>query len=374
MNIAVNTRLLLKNKLDGIGWFTYETLSRITRQHPEHNFIFLFDRKYSEEFIFSNNITPIVIHPQARHPFLWYWWFEWSVTRAMEKCKADLFLSQDGYLSLSTKVKSINVIHDINFEHFPKDLPLLVRNYYKFYYPKFAKKAVRIATVSQFSKNDIVNKYHVDPDKIDVVYNGANESFKPISDEEKQLCRKKYTNNAPFFLFIGALHPRKNLTNLFLAFNSFKKNSIATNTKLLIVGKKKWWTKEMQLAYRGMQFKSEVIFIDRLSGIELNNVIASALALIYVSNFEGFGIPVLEAMYCETPVITSNVTSMPEIGGDAVLLVDPASTDSITNAMMKVAKDKKLREELVKKGKIQRQKFSWDKTSDLLWECIEKII
>ena len=153
-----------------------------------------------------------------------------------------------------------------------------------------------------------------------------------------------------------------------------KKNSMATNTKLLIVGEKKWWTKNMELVYKGMQFKNEVIFINRLSGNELNNVIASALALTYVSNFEGFGIPILEAMYCETPVITSNVTSMPEVGGDAVLLVDPACTDSITHAMMNVAKDQKLRERLINKGKIQRQKFSWDKTSDLLWQSIEKAI
>jgi len=385
MNIVVNTRLLLTNKLDGIGWFTYETLLRVTRLHPEHHFTFLFDRKYSEEFIFSKNITPVVIAPQARHPFLWYSWFEWSVPRALKKYKADLFLSQDGYLSLSTDVRSMTVIHDLNFEHFPKDLPWLVRKYYKFYFPEFAKKAARIATVSQYSKNDIVNIYHIDPDKIDVVYNGANENFKPISNDEKQLCRKKYTHSAPFFLFIGALHPRKNLANLFIAFDSFKKiisndsgkppNHIEeAKTKLLIVGKKKWWTKEMQFAYQAMQFKNEVIFIDRLSGIELNNVMASALALTYVSNFEGFGIPVLEAMYCETPVITSDVTSMPEIGGDAVLLVDPASTDSITNAMVKVAKDQKLREKLINKGKIQRQKFSWDKTAELLWQCIEKVM
>ena len=141
----------------------------------------------------------------------------------LKKIKADLFLSQDGYLSLSTNLRSLAVIHDLNFEYFPKDLPWLVRKYYKSYFPEFAKKAVRIATVSQYSKNDIVNIYHVNPDKIDVVYNGANENFKPISEEEKQLCRKKHTHSAPFFLFIGALHPRKNLANLFIAFDSFKK-------------------------------------------------------------------------------------------------------------------------------------------------------
>ncbi|MBU6205399.1 MAG: glycosyltransferase family 1 protein, partial [Bacteroidetes bacterium] len=101
MNIAVNTRFLLSNKLEGIGWFTYETLKRITRAHPEHQFHFLFDRPYHNEFIFSGNITPHILPPPARHPLLWYWWFEQSVPSVLKKIKADLFLSTDGFLSLS---------------------------------------------------------------------------------------------------------------------------------------------------------------------------------------------------------------------------------------------------------------------------------
>ena len=131
MIIAVNTRLLLKNKLEGIGWFTFETLKRITQKHKEHQFVFIFDRPYSEEFIFSNNITPVVIVPQARHPFLWRWWFEKSIPKVLRRHKADLFLSPDGYLSLKTDVKSIAVMHDLNFEHHPNDLPFLVRRYYR---------------------------------------------------------------------------------------------------------------------------------------------------------------------------------------------------------------------------------------------------
>ena len=99
MRIAVNTRLLLKDKLEGIGWFTFETLKRITKNHPEHEFIFLFDRPYDKEFIFSENIIPVVIQPPARHPFLWYLFFEWSIPAALKKYKADIFISPDGWLS-----------------------------------------------------------------------------------------------------------------------------------------------------------------------------------------------------------------------------------------------------------------------------------
>ncbi|HEY8401636.1 MAG TPA: glycosyltransferase family 1 protein, partial [Cytophagaceae bacterium] len=110
MKIAVNTRLLLKDKMDGIGWFAYESLKRITRQHKDHQFIFIFDRPYAEEFIFSDNITPVVIGPPARHPFLFYIWFEYSIPSVLKKYKPDLFFSPDGWLSLSTDVKSLAVI------------------------------------------------------------------------------------------------------------------------------------------------------------------------------------------------------------------------------------------------------------------------
>ncbi|MCP4551073.1 MAG: glycosyltransferase family 4 protein, partial [Bacteroidetes bacterium] len=127
MRIAVNTRLLIKNKLEGVGWFTHETLRLITVQHPEHEFYFLFDRDYDNDFIFSDNITPIIIGPQARHPFLYYLWFEKSVPAVLKKLKIDLFLSPDGYLSLRSKIPSINVIHDLNFEHHPNDYPFAER-------------------------------------------------------------------------------------------------------------------------------------------------------------------------------------------------------------------------------------------------------
>ena len=248
MKIAVNTRLLLKNKLEGIGWFSYETLKRITTQHKEHQFYFIFDRKFDESFIFSDNITPVVIPPQARHPLLYYLWFEKSIPRLLNKLQPDLFFSPDGYLSLSTPVKSMNVFHDLNFEHYPDDLPYPERTFYRHYFPQYARKAHRIATVSEFSKLDIIRQYKVDPDKIDVVYNGVNERYGPIPDSEKVLVRLKYTEGHPYFVFIGALHPRKNLTNLFKAFDLFRKDT-GIGMKLMIIGQKKWWTKPIKEAY-----------------------------------------------------------------------------------------------------------------------------
>ena len=373
MKIAVNTRLLLKNKLEGIGWFSYETLKRITTQHKEHQFYFIFDRKFDESFIFSDNITPVVIPPQARHPLLYYLWFEKSIPRLLKKLQPDLFFSPDGYLSLSTPVKSMNVFHDLNFEHYPDDLPYPERTFYRHYFPQYAHKAHRIATVSEFSKLDIIRQYKVSPDKIDVVYNGVNERYGPIPEPEKVMVRLKYTEGHPYFVFIGALHPRKNLTNLFKAFDLFRKDT-GIGMKLMIIGQKKWWTKPIKEAYDSMQFSHDVIFCGRLEPMELNRVISSATAMTYVSYFEGFGIPILEAFHCETPVITSNITSMPEVAGDAAILVDPFSIQSICDGMVRIATEPGLGAELNEKARLRRTEFSWQKSADRLWTSIETAV
>ena len=372
LRIAVNTRLLLKNKLEGIGWFTYENLIRITRNHPEHEFYFLFDRKYDERFIFSDNITPVVIGPQARHPVLHYLWFEKSVPKALKKIKPDLFISPDAYCSLSTDIKTLLVIHDLNFEHYPENMPWLVRKYYKHYTPLFARKADRIATVSNYSKQDIIKQYDINPDKIDVVFNGANENFSPVNEEVKASVKLKYAEDQDYFLFIGALNPRKNLVNLFKAFDIYKNESYS-KTKLLVVGEKMWWTGEIKTTFDNMIFGNDVLFTGRLQVKELRKVVGSAIALTYVSYFEGFGIPIVEAFYAGTPVITSNVTSMPEVAGDAALLIDPFNPKDIAKAMHNITFDSELRIDLIAKGNMRKKKFTWDKTSENLWQSVMKV-
>jgi glycosyltransferase involved in cell wall biosynthesis len=371
MNIAVNTRLLIKDKLDGIGWFTYESLKRITIQHPEHQFYFIFDRKFNSEFIFSDNITPIVLYPQARHPLLFYLWFEYSLASLLKRLKADLFLSPDGYLSLKAETKSLAVIHDLNFEHYPKDLPFLIRIYYRYYFPKFAEKAARIATVSEFSKQDIVQLYNVPAEKVDVVYDGANEKYFPLSPEEVKKIREQYSAGSPYFIFIGSIHPRKNLVNLFKGFDIFKQK-VSSDLKLLVVGEKKWWTNEINQAFKGMRAAEEVVFTGRLNTNELRLVLGASLALTYVSYFEGFGIPIVEAFRMHIPVITSNVTSMPEVAGDAALLVNPLDPGSIAEAMKNVSENPLLCNDLIRKGEIRKNLFTWQKTADRLWDSIEK--
>jgi glycosyltransferase involved in cell wall biosynthesis len=372
MIIAVNTRLLLPGKIEGIGRFALETLRIITRDHPEHQFIFIFDRKYSDDFVFSKNITPVTCFPPARHPALWYWFFEHSIPRILAKFNADFFFSPDGWLSLRTQVPSLPVIHDLNFLHFPHFIPFHVREYYAYFFPRFVQKAARIATVSEFTKRDIEHRFKYPSDKIDVVYNGAS-GFSPVHEKEKQSIRDKYSMGDPYFISVGLIHPRKNLTSLFLAFDQFKRQT-CNNVKLIVVGARKWWTSEMQQALDENTAKEDIIFTGRVSDEELKKLTSSALGMIYISHFEGFGIPVLEAMYSDIPVICSSITSLPEVGGDAVLYADPTNVDSIATAMIKLYRNPEICKELILKGQIQREKFTWEKTAGMLWESIDQCL
>jgi len=371
MKIAVNTRLLISGEMGGIGWFTYQVMKRIAENHPEHQFYFLFDRKWDKEFTFSENVTPIQLFPPARHPFLWYIFFEHSVTRFLEKYKPDLFVSSDGFLSLKTNVPSVAVIHDINFFHLRENLPYFVKKYYLRYFPLFAEKAKRIATVSEYSKNDIVTSYNIDPKKIDVVYNGSDDVFQPIDDNQKEKIKQKYTEGNDFFVFIGSLIPRKNLCRMLESFDKFKKETKKEH-KLIIIGEQLFRSCPARKTHANMQFKDDVLFTGKLVRDDIKVILASSRALLFVPYFEGFGIPILEAFRCDIPVVAGDRTSLPEVGGDAALYVNPFSIDSIAGGMKKIDSDHTLREELIIKGRIQYKKFSWEKSAALMWNTIKK--
>lgn len=373
-HIAVNTRLLLKNRLEGLGMFTHETLQRIVKAHPEHQFSFFFDRPYDAQFIYAKNVKAYEIFPPARHPVLYYWWFEWSIAQQLKKLKPNVFVSPDGYLSLRSQCKQLSVIHDINFEHFPEYFDLAHRFHYRHYFPKYARKATRIATVSEFSKQDIVNEYHIDSNKIDVVYNGIHSLYTPVSEEIKIATRNKFTQGAPYFIFIGGLYPRKNLICLAEAFGKFKEEN-KSDAKLVIVGKGNKFTQPFYDFVENFKWKNELILTGRIDDEkEVQNLLGSAIALTYVSTFEGFGIPIIEAMQCGTPVITSNTSCLPEIGGKAALYVDPFSTDDIAQGMKIMVEQADLQKQLVELGFQQIQQYSWDKTAKLLWSSIEKCL
>ncbi len=373
MRIAVNTRFLITNKLEGIGFFTFESMRRIVHSHPEIDFYFLFDRIYSEEFVFAKNVIPVVLFPPARHTLLWLWWFEISVAHWLNKNNPDLFLSPDGYGCLHTDVRQVIVMHDLAYEHFSDHIPIIARAYYRYFMPRFAKKAIRVATVSEFSKSDIVKHYHILPELIDVVYSGPKEVYKPIDVERKRNVKKKYSDGKEYFLYVGSIHPRKNIAKLLESFDQFKKET-NSDCKLIIVGRKVWDSTNINKIYMEMKHKNDILFAGYVGTQELAEITASASAMIFVSLFEGFGVPIIEAMNCEVPVITSNTTSMIEIAGGAAILVNPTSVDEISFALKTIMSNETLRQTLIEKGIIQAKKFSWNLTADKLWTCCEKVI
>ncbi len=375
MKIAVNTRFLLSGKLEGIGIYTQEIFKRVVQLMPEHEFFFLFDRAYSSAFIFEKNVTPIVVHPPARHPFLWYWWFEKSIPKVLQENNIDVFISPDGFASLNTSVPQIITIHDLGFEHFPEHVPFLVRKFYRYFTPKYCEKATKILAVSAYTKQDIISTYNIEAKKIEVVYNGFDTHLASLKGgtqpvQAERLVPFRGFRGEPYFIFVGAVHPRKNVLGLLKAFEQFK-TSYSHAHQLVIVGRKAWMNKELEDFYEKMQFKKEVIWIEKIERADLIQLMQQSFGLVYPSLFEGFGIPIIEAMSLGIPVICSNVSAMPEVAGNAALLVQPDNTIEIATAMNELIINDVLRNDLIAKGKIRATHFDWNTSAEKVVDIIK---
>lgn len=372
MRIGVNTRLLLKGKLEGIGYFTFRVLESICKKHRDVEFVFFFDRPYDKEFVFSDNIKPVLIPLPARHPLLWQIYFDLLLPVYCRLYGVDLFFSPENYLPKISSIPTICTIHDINFAH---DNSFIGdgshQRYFLKYFPLNARKASAIATVSQYSKQDIAKTWNIDPDKISVVYCAANVFEEDSKEYNENEVKEKYSRGKDYFYFVGAISQRKNLQGVFRAFDLFKDCSLS-ETKLIVIGNKKWWSSSLEEAYCSMRHKDDVVFTGRLSSQEIAHISKASLALVFPSFFEGFGMPVVEAFHYRTAVITSDRTSLPEIAQGAAVLTDPYNIESVAKAMITIYNDKSLREKLIEKGTQRATFFTWDKTADRLWTIIER--
>jgi glycosyltransferase involved in cell wall biosynthesis len=265
------------------------------------------------------------------------------------------------------------VIHDLGFLHYPAAYRKSHELFYKRYTPRFLSKVEMIATVSHFSKNDIQRQYNIADEKINVVYSGVKEIFHPLNTDQKISIKEKYTNGREFFIYTGALQPRKNLVNLLKAFSLFKKRQ-HSNWKLVLAGRLAWKNDDFLQLLRTYKYRNDVIITGYISESNLAQLMSSAYAMVYPSLFEGFGVPVLEAMKSGIPVLTSANTSMQEVGGEAALYFDPSSVQDMSEKLMLIYKDEDLRNSLIQKGKQRTAEFSWQRTADILWQCIEKTV
>ncbi|HTM92518.1 MAG TPA: glycosyltransferase family 1 protein [Flavisolibacter sp.] len=372
MIIAINTRFLL-NELEGYGNFIQELFRALVKDHPEHQFYFLFDRPFDQKYVFSSNVHPVIVSPPARHPVLWKYWYDVKIPLALKKIKADVFVSPDGYCSLTTKTPQCLVVHDLGFLYHSEAYKKSHVSFLKRNTPKYLNKAKSIVTVSQFSKDDILKHYKIEAAKIDVVYNGVKDIFRPLSFDEKDAVKEKYTEGKEYFLYLGEIQPRKNLVSLLKAFSIFKKR-LQSSMKLVIAGRLAWKNEEFLQLIQTYKYRSDVILTGYIPEEELPSLIGTAYALVYPSFFEGFGVPVVEAMKCEVPVLTSEKTSMQEVAGEAGLYFNPNDHTDIADKMMLVYKDENLRKQLIEKGKLIAGRYNWKTSAELFWQSILKAV
>lgn len=374
MTIAFNCWILRNKNIDGIGTFCIENIQILAQKHPQVNFALLCDKNFTEDYFNFSNVTIYRIFPPYRHPVLYLFYLEFVLPRFLKKIKPDLFVGIDGAVSLRSRCRQLSIIHDLNFEHYPEHLPLKNRLYYRNLFPRFARKADRLATVSYYSKADIVNLYKIEEKKIDVIFSGIKNNHFIKDPKRIQTIRNQYSEGEPYFFFVGSMHPRKNILGLIKAFDLFKKQNPDQHHKLLLAGNILWSNTELEKTLKKTVFKKEIILTGRVSDATLNDLLGAAEALTFVPFFEGFGLPIVEAFQAEIPVICSNITSMPEIAGDAALLVDPFKTAEIADAMSTVASKEFIRKDLIQKGKKRKELYSWEKTADLLYAAIQKTI
>lgn len=372
MRVAINTRFLLPGRIEGIGRYTYEVVRRLLRDHPEHDYLFLFDRPYDPAFTFDGQARGIVLPPPARHPLLWYLWFEWAVPYALRRYQADVFFSPDGYLSLRSEVPAALTVHDLAFEHYTDHIPALASRYYRYFTPRFCAHAQRLMAVSGYTAADIHQRYDIPKTKIAVCGNACREGFRPLSAAEVQAARSRWSTGRPYYLYVGSIHPRKNVHRLIEAFSAFKSQT-ESPAHLLIAGRFAWQAGPVRSAFEASGFKQDIKILGFVPDEDLPALMGGATGFVYPSLFEGFGLPLLEAMEAEVPVITSDVSSMPEVAGQAALLINPAQVSSLTHALVQLERDASLRESLVEKGRVQRQQYSWDRTAKVVYENLAQL-
>ncbi|MGI4867870.1 MAG: glycosyltransferase family 4 protein [Janthinobacterium lividum] len=379
MQIAVTTRFLLPGgHLEGLGRYTFETLQELVRQHPECTFHFLFDRAYDARYLFGPNVVPHVLYPPARHPLLMLAWYEGAVAWWLRRHRPAALLSPEGFTVLGTRVPRVMVLHDLAYLHRPDDVAGLMQRYYTHFMPRFARAAEQLVAVSEATRDDLAQQFGLAASAIKVAYNAPAAHFQPQPTERQVSVRQQFSEGRPYFLFVGALQPRKNLGNLLRAFGLFKAQGGDAETLLLLVGREAWRAGPIFEAYQSLPpaVQAAVRFTGRVSEADLAGLYAAALATVYVPFFEGFGLPVVEAQASGCPVLTSNLSSLPEVAGGAAgaLLCNPNQPAAIAEGLAQLSHDAALRERLRAAGLANVARFAWARSAEVLWQAVQEAI
>ncbi len=377
MNLGFDAKRLYCN-FTGLGNYSRTLVKNLQKLYPENEYNLYTSkvRDSLETSFFYNNSSFKTHKSKAVFESLWR---SFSIVNQLKKDRVELFHGLSNEIPFNIQksgIKSIVTIHDLIFKVLPETYPFVDRLIYDFKFKNSCKNASKIIAISNSTKNDIVKYYAISPDKIKVVYQSCNPIFyDSFYENEPESVLKEYNIPSDYVLCVGSIERRKNLFGVIEAYNYLKPEF---RIPLVIIGgnKSKKYSKILHDLIRANRLEKKVFWISNLKdNISLKYIYQRALAFIYPSFYEGFGLPVVEALLSRTPVITSNLSSLPEAGGENSLYVDPKQPNEIANAIVKVLDSSSLREKMVSTGyEYAIQNFSPDYVTEQLYSCYKQTL
>jgi glycosyltransferase involved in cell wall biosynthesis len=273
----------------------------------------------------------------------------------------DLFHATDHLLPYFRRIKSVFTLHELIFLFYPEAHKPLNRWFLTLMMPRFLRAADAVIAASECTKRDAIRFYGIPEEKITVIYEGVNPRFRPADPEAIAAVRARYSLPERFILYVGTIEPRKNLTALLEAYAIIQARN--TQHAILFVGKRGWLYEGFFRRLRELGLEDRVIFTGYVPDEDLPAIYSAADLFVFPSLYEGFGLPVLEAMACGTPVVCSNTSSLPEVAGDAAILVDPTDVRALAAAMERALTDEHLRAEIRARGLGRAGHFTWEKAA-----------
>ncbi len=363
MRIAIDVRPTVGH-FAGIGKYTYNLVKEIAKLDRENEYLLysFFLKPFSSDIEELAKSQPNFSLKASRIPgrLMRFFWDYLKIPIEPFLGEVDVFHITNYLIPYIRRAKLLVTIYDITPVLSPEYHNRYTRTYVKEKILFAAKKADRIIAISQHTKRDLIQTLGVPEDLIAVIYGGVGEQFQPIKNQEVlNRVKERYNIKDKYLLFLGTLEPRKNIPGLIRAFHKIKDRF--PNYQLVIAGKRGWKFQEIFKTVEELRLEDRVIFTGYLPEEDIPSLYSGAELFIYPTLYEGFGFPPLEAMACGTPVITSNLSSLPEVVGEGGILIDPNNIDELSRAMESVLADENLRKGLREKGLRQAAKFSWER-------------
>lgn len=370
MRIGIEAQRIFRKNKHGMDYVVLEEIKELQKSDTRNEY-FVFVAPGEDHCLHDSNNVHIIEIGSSFYPL----WEQFSLPRAVDQLNLDMLHCTSNTAPILCKVPLILTLHDIIFlEPRDKSNKSLYQNmgwrYRRFVVPKILKKCKRIITVSEFELNNIITKLAIPEEKMVMIYNGYNEWFRPVEDTE--LVYQQYIEEPGYFFFLGNTDPKKNTERTLIAYSKYLEKS-DVKRKLLMADLDKSFFDDIVERNHIENIKDQIIIPGYINNADLPFIYNNAFAFLYTSLRESFGIPLLEAMACGTPVITSNTSSMPEIGGPEVLMVNPQNANEITEKMLLLEKDKTLYQKQKEIGIKRAQEFSWKFTAEQLLTVYEDV-